>query len=56
MGHTRVEREYLVVFGPGFIGLSGTTDDSARGAQEFRVYCATVPTGSGYTIDHSAQT
>ncbi|MCX7693196.1 SCO family protein [Tepidimonas taiwanensis] len=49
-------REYLAAFDPGFIGLTGTPEDIARAAQEFKVYYAKVPTGSGYTMDHSAQT
>ncbi|MEW6693938.1 MAG: SCO family protein [Pseudomonadota bacterium] len=28
----------------------------AAAAREFKVYYAKVPTGSGYTMDHSAQT
>lgn len=49
-------REYLAAFDPGFIGLTGTPEDIARAAQEFKVYYAKVLTGSGYTMDHSAQT
>ncbi|MGQ9723790.1 MAG: SCO family protein [Tepidimonas sp.] len=49
-------REYLAAFDPRFIGLTGTSEEIAAAAKEFKVYYAKVPTGSSYTMDHSAQT
>ena len=49
-------REYLAAFHPRFLGLTGTPDEIAAAAREFKVYYAKVPTGSSYTMDHSAQT
>ncbi|TSE21387.1 SCO1 protein [Tepidimonas alkaliphilus] len=49
-------REYLAAFHPSFLGLTGTPQEIAAAAREFKVYYAKVPTGSGYTMDHSAQT
>ena len=49
-------REYLAAFDPRFLGLTGTPEEIAAAAREFKVYYAKVPTGSSYTMDHSAQT
>jgi len=49
-------REYLAAFHPRFLGLTGTPDEIAAAAREFKVYYAKVPTGNSYTMDHSAQT
>lgn len=49
-------RDYMAAFHPSFLGLTGTPEEIAAAAREFKVYYAKVPTGSGYTMDHSAQT
>ncbi|WP_334135815.1 SCO family protein, partial [Tepidimonas sp.] len=49
-------REYLAAFHPSFLGLTGSAEEIAAAAREFKVYYAKVPTGSSYTMDHSAQT
>lgn len=47
-------RAYTTAFDPGFIGLTGTPEEIARTAKEFKVFYQKVPTGSSYTIDHTA--
>lgn len=50
----QVLRTYTKAFDPSFIGLSATPQRIAETAKAFRVVYAKVPTGSTYTIDHSA--
>ncbi|MDY0273276.1 MAG: SCO family protein [Advenella sp.] len=45
---------YTQAFDPGFLGLTGTPEEIAKIAKEFRIYYKKVPTGSSYTMDHSA--
>ncbi|MEI2457174.1 SCO family protein [Lysobacter firmicutimachus] len=45
---------YVRAFDPGFLGLYGDAERTARTAKDFRVVYAKVPTGASYTIDHSA--
>jgi len=47
---------YVKAFDPGFIGLYGNMEETRTTAQAFKVYYAKVPTGSSYTIDHTALT
>jgi len=47
---------YVKAFDPQFIGLRGDADQTRKAAQEFKVYYAKVPTGSSYTMDHTALT
>lgn len=49
-------RAYVAAFDPGFIGLYGDRDQTARTARDFKVFYAKVPTGSSYTMDHSTIT
>jgi len=51
-----VVRAYLDAFDPSFVGLVGSPEEVARTAKEFRVYYRKVPTGSSYTMDHTATT
>lgn len=51
-----VVRAYLDAFDPSFVGLVGNPEEVARTAKEFRVYYRKVPTGSSYTMDHTATT
>lgn len=47
-------REYTQAFDPSFIGLYGDLAQTQKTASEFRVHYAKVPTGSSYTMDHTA--
>lgn len=47
-------REYMASFAPSFLALTGSPQDIQRTADEFRVYYKKVPTGSSYTMDHTA--
>lgn len=47
-------REYTAAFDPSFLGLSGSLQRIRETADEFKVYYKKVPTGSSYTMDHSA--
>lgn len=47
-------RDYMGSFHPSFLALTGSADEIRRTADEFRVYYKKVPTGSSYTMDHTA--
>jgi len=49
-----VLQAYTQTFDPSFIGLYGDAQRLADTAKEFKVYYKKVPTGSSYTMDHSA--
>lgn len=49
-----VLREYTRAFHPSFIGLHADLDTTASTAQAFKVFYRKVPTGSSYTMDHTA--
>lgn len=50
-----VLRSYLASFEPHMVGLTGTPEEIAAVAKEFRAYFKKVPTGGGdYTMDHTA--
>ena len=50
-------KAYVPAFHPAFLGLTGTPDDIARTAKEFKIYYQKQPTKpGGYTVDHSAGT
>jgi len=49
-------REYTSAFDPSFLGLRSDVAGTRKVAEEFRVFYEKVPTGSSYTIDHSALT
>lgn len=48
--------EYTRAFDPSFIGLYGDAQETADVAKAYRVYYAKVPTGSSYTMEHTALT
>ena len=52
-----VLKRYVPAFHPGFLGLTGSADDIARTAKEFKIFYQkqTLP-GGGYSMDHSAGT
>lgn len=47
-------REYMAAFDPSFMALMGNAEQTKTAADEFRVYYKKVPTGSSYTMDHTA--
>jgi protein SCO1/2 len=47
-------REYMAAFDPSFMALTGSAAQIKATADEFRVYYRKVPTGSTYTMDHTA--
>jgi protein SCO1/2 len=49
-----VLKAYTAAFDPSFLGLSADLPRTAETAKEFKVYFKKVPTGSSYTMDHSA--
>lgn len=52
-----VLRQYVPSFNPGFLGLYGDPDATARVAKEFRVFYQKQPLpAGGYSVDHTAGT
>jgi protein SCO1 len=51
-----VLKRYVPVFHPGFLGLTGSADDIARTAKEFKIFFQKQKLPNGYTMDHSAGT
>lgn len=51
-------KSYVMSFDPSFIALSGTPEETARTAKDFKVFFQKVPgkTPGSYTIDHTAGT
>lgn len=49
-------REYMAAFDPSFMALTGTDEEIKTAADAFRVYYKKIPTGSSYTMDHTALT
>jgi protein SCO1/2 len=49
-----VLKAYLGAFDPGFIALRGNAERLAATARDFKIFYQKVPTGSSYTMDHSA--
>ena len=52
-----VVKQYASAFGPRLIGLTGSPEQIAQVAKEYRVYYAEHRTGPGandYTMDHSS--
>lgn len=49
-------KEYMAAFDPSFMALTGSLEHIKATANEFRVYFKKVPTGSTYTMDHTALT
>ncbi len=47
-------RDYMASFHASFLALTGDMDTIRKTADEFRVYYKKVPTGSSYTMDHTA--
>ena len=49
-------REYMAAFDPSFMALTGSLAQIRATADAFRVFFKKVPTGSTYTMDHTALT
>ena len=49
-------KAYTAAFDPSFLALYGDVERTKAVAGEFRVFYNKVPTGSSYTMDHSATT
>jgi protein SCO1 len=49
-------RDYMAAFDPSFVALTGSLDQIKATAEGFRAYFKKVPTGSTYTMDHTALT
>ena len=45
---------YVKAFDPTCISLSGTLEETAATAKEFKVFYEKIPTGSSYTLSHTA--
>jgi protein SCO1/2 len=52
----QILKTYVSAFDPSFMGLYGSLDQTAKTARAFKAYYAKVPTGSSYTMDHTALT
>ena len=48
--------QYVTAFDPRFLGLYGDREATLRAAKEFKVFYEKVPSGSSYTVNHSAMT
>ena len=46
---------YVAAFDPQFVGLSGDLEAIRQTAKEFKIFFEKQPTGSSYTVNHSAQ-
>ncbi len=49
-----VLKAYTGAFDASFLGLYGSLDETAELARNFKAYYKKVPTGSSYTMDHTA--
>lgn len=47
---------YVPSFNPSFLGLYGNAEQTARAAREFKIFFQKQPSGSSYSVDHSAGT
>ena len=46
--------DYMAAFNPQFLALRGTAEQTRQTADDFKVFYKKVPTGSSYTMDHTA--
>ncbi|TWA72713.1 protein SCO1/2 [Azospirillum brasilense] len=49
-----VMAEYVALFDPRIVGLTGTPEEVAKAAKDLGVYARKVPQDGGYTVDHTA--
>ena len=48
--------EYMRAFDPAFVAVRGTLEQTAKAAADFKIFYRKVPSGSSYTMDHTALT
>ncbi|USX24646.1 SCO family protein [Oxalobacteraceae bacterium OTU3CINTB1] len=48
--------EYMRAFDPTFVGVRGNLAQTAKAAADFKIFYRKVPSGSSYTMDHTAIT
>lgn len=48
--------EYMRAFDPTFVAVRGTLEQTAKAAADFKIFYRKVPSGSSYTMDHTALT
>jgi len=48
--------EYMRAFDPKFVAVRGTLEQTAKAAKDFKIFYRKVPSGSSYTMDHTALT
>lgn len=48
--------EYMHAFDPTFVAVRGTLEQTAKTAKDFKIFYRKVPSGSSYTMDHTALT
>lgn len=53
-GHPQVLDAYVKAFDPSFVALYGSLEETAATAKEFDVFFEKVPSGSTYTLSHTA--
>jgi protein SCO1/2 len=53
---TALLAHYMRAFDPAFLGLRGDLEQTRQVASDFKIFYQKVPTGSSYTMDHTAIT
>lgn len=48
--------EYTRAFDPAFVAVRGNLEQTAKAAKDFKIFYRKVPSGSSYTMDHTALT
>ncbi|MRW88916.1 redoxin domain-containing protein [Duganella sp. FT80W] len=48
--------EYMRAFDPSFVAVRGSLAQTAKTAKDFKIFYRKVPSGSSYTMDHTALT
>jgi protein SCO1/2 len=48
--------EYTRAFDPSFVAVRGNLEQTAKAAKDFKIFYRKVPSGSSYTMDHTALT
>ncbi|WP_373991948.1 SCO family protein [Duganella sp. BuS-21] len=48
--------EYMRAFDPTFVAVRGNLEQTAKTAKDFKIFYRKVPSGSAYTMDHTALT
>jgi protein SCO1/2 len=48
--------DYMRAFDPSFVAVRGNLDQTAKAAKDFKIFYRKVPSGSSYTMDHTALT